>query len=125
MNPAGALLSSTGEAALSADSLVLQASGMPATSPCSYFQGTSAISPAPFGDGRRCTGGSVVRLASKANAGGASQYPAGSEQAIHVRGQIPAAGGLRAYQLWYRNAADFCGPSTFNVTNGLAVVWVP
>jgi hypothetical protein len=27
------------------------------------------------------------------------------------------------YQLWYRNAAAFCTPSTFNLTNGLDVTW--
>ncbi len=26
---------------------------------------------------------------------------------------------------WYRNAAAFCTPSTFNLTNGLSITWVP
>jgi hypothetical protein len=42
-----------------------------------------------------------------------------------VRGQIPLVGGVRAYQLWYRNAADFCTSATFNVTNAVRAVWVP
>jgi len=27
--------------------------------------------------------------------------------------------------VWYRNAAAFCTNSTFNLTNGLNVVWQP
>jgi hypothetical protein len=36
-----------------------------------------------------------------------------------------ASPGLRTYQLWYRNAAVFCTTSTFNLTNGIEVSWVP
>jgi hypothetical protein len=41
-----------------------------------------------------------------------------------VTGAI-AAPGDRYYQVWYRNAAAFCGPDTFNLTNGLRVTWTP
>ena len=36
-----------------------------------------------------------------------------------------AAPGLRTYQVWYRNAAAFCTPSTFNLTNGWETTWMP
>jgi hypothetical protein len=42
-----------------------------------------------------------------------------------VRGLIPLAGGTREYQCWYRNAAAFCTASTFNLTNGLEILWQP
>lgn len=42
-----------------------------------------------------------------------------------MRGMVPAAGAVRYYQGWYRNAAAFCTASTFNLTNGLRVQWIP
>jgi hypothetical protein len=33
------------------------------------------------------------------------------------------AAGTRTYQCWYRNAAAFCTPSTFNLTNGVLITW--
>jgi hypothetical protein len=41
-----------------------------------------------------------------------------------VRGAVPA-GATRHYQVWYRNSAAFCGPSTFNLSNGLSISWTP
>jgi len=92
-----------------------------------YFQGTSQTSGGAgsvFGDGLRCAGGSIVRLKSKLNAGGSSAYPTGSDQPISLRGS-DHAGDVRTYQCWYRNAAAFCTPSTFNLTNGIQAVWTP
>jgi hypothetical protein len=36
-----------------------------------------------------------------------------------------AVGDVRTYQCWYRNAAVFCTASTFNLTNGGQVTWIP
>jgi len=131
VNPAGAVLGAMGVASITADTLQLQGSGMPATSNVLYFQGTTAIN-APFGDGRRCAGGQVLRLGQKTNAGGASAYPVGADAPISVRAatavppQPIPAGGTRFYQAWYRNAALFCiATATFNLSNGLAVTWQP
>jgi hypothetical protein len=125
VNLLGAVLTSTGEAAVSADSLVLHADGMPTTSSCLYFQGSTVVAPGVFGDGLRCTGGTVVRLGSKTNVNGASQYPTTGNLSISVKGSVGSAGGQRAYQVWYRNATSFCTPATFNLMNGLRVLWVP
>jgi hypothetical protein len=35
------------------------------------------------------------------------------------------APGTRYYQTWYRNAAVFCTVSTFNLTNGFQISWLP
>ena len=43
---------------------------------------------------------------------------------ISVKGLITAPGS-RTYQIWYRNAAAFCNPETFNLSNGLQVTWGP
>lgn len=125
LNPSGALLGSTGNAAKLADTLTLRGSGMPPNTTCLYFQGNVLNAPAPpFGDGLRCATGSVVRLGVKFNSpSGASQYPDVGDTSIFVRGALPFAAGKRIYQGWYRNAAGFCTSATFNLTNGLEVDW--
>ncbi|MCY2961533.1 MAG: hypothetical protein NTY35_15325 [Planctomycetota bacterium] len=121
INPAGGNLATTGAASISADTLSLNGSGMPSSSAL-YFQGTSQIS-AAFGDGLRCAGGTVIRLGTKQNSvGGTSSYPVAGDLSVSVRGAC-AVGDVRTYQCWYRNAAAFCTPSTFNLTNGVAVTW--
>jgi hypothetical protein len=126
LNANGANLAGSGNASISSDSFVLSGSGMPDSSAL-YFQGTAQINGGlgtAFGDGLRCAGGSVIRLGTKTNAGGASQYPTGADPTIAVKG-MNAAGDVRMYQVWYRNAAAFCTASTFNLTNGLQVTWSP
>jgi hypothetical protein len=34
------------------------------------------------------------------------------------------AGGVRYYQLWYRNVPGLCGTFS-NLSNGVSVVWIP
>jgi hypothetical protein len=88
-----------------------------------YFQGT-AQSATHFGDGLRCAAGSIIRIGTKTNTAGASSYPGLGEAPVSVRGAVPA-GAVRHYQVWYRNAAAFCTPSPFNLTNGISVTWTP
>jgi hypothetical protein len=130
LNNSGAELAATGIAMVSADALALNGSGMPPNVSVLYFQGTSQTSGGTgvaFGDGLRCASGTIVRLATRTNDGtGASSYGAPlGDTPVSVRGQLPAGGGTRQYQAWYRNAAAFCTPSTFNLTNGLEIVWAP
>ena len=122
INANGANLNGAGNASISADSLVLTGSGMP-NSNALYFQGTTQIA-AAFGDGLRCAGGTIIRLGTKLNAAGVSSYPAAGDLSVSVRGNVVAP-GVRNYQAWYRNAAAFCTPSTFNLTNGYSVTWTP
>jgi hypothetical protein len=120
----GGLLAATGTASVSTDTVVLQGSGMPNASAL-YFQGTTQLSlgqGTAFGDGLRCVGGTIVRLGTKTNAAGASQYPAAGDPSVSVKGGV-AAGDVRHYQVWYRNAATFCTTSTFNLTNGFSITW--
>jgi len=95
-NPAGAHLGSTGASSLQADSLVLRGSGIPNTS-CLYIQGLTQQSGGAgiaFGDGLRCVGGSILRLGTKPNLGGASEYPGPGDPSISVRGLVGAPGGV-------------------------------
>jgi Tol biopolymer transport system component len=120
---AGTLIAS-GSASLGADTLVLSGSGM-ANGSALYFQGTARQDGGlgtVFGDGLRCAGGTIVRLGTKANASGASQYPGSGDPAISVRGAV-ASPGSRDYQVWYRNVAAFCQPESFNTTNGWEIAW--
>jgi hypothetical protein len=119
----GGKLVATGTAWISSDSVVLQATHLPLAAPALFFQGTTAISPA-FGDGVRCVGGTITRLGAKTATAGACSYPTAGDPAVSVKGQV-VGGGVRRYQVWYRNAAAFCTSSTFNLTNGLSVLWQP
>jgi len=124
----GAKLFATGTPRVSGDSVVLQATNMPTGASCLFFQGTTKFSDGyggPFGDGLRCASGIVIRLVTKTNVSGTASYPGTGEPHVSVRGLIGPLGGARYYQAWYRNAASFCLPSTFNLTNGYHIVWSP
>ncbi|MFO1009139.1 MAG: immunoglobulin domain-containing protein [Planctomycetota bacterium] len=124
VNATGATLRATG--ATNPDDVVLQGSGMPNTASAIYLKGDADNGAGVvFGDGVRCVDGSLIRLRTKQNAGGASQFPEVGEPSVSVRGQTPSGSGLTGYyQVYYRNsAAAFCPPATFNVTNGLRIDW--
>jgi hypothetical protein len=129
-NPEGALLGATGwtgaDPDTGTDSVTLHGSGMPATSTAIYLKG-DGLDPAgaPFGDGVLCVSGSLIRLRTKINVGGASMFPEPGDPSLSVRGATPPGSGLVArYQVYYRNAAAaFCPPATFNVSNGVELEW--
>ncbi len=126
----GAQLQASGTPSVSADTLRLDASSLPATAPGLYIQGTTLIAAgagAVFGDGLRCVGGNVVRLAVRTSSGGASHFGSGdgSGVLVSVKGAVPPVGGIRHYQLWFRDAAPFCTSSAFNLSNALSVQWMP
>ncbi len=130
LNPAGANLRATGLPSAQFCTLQLQGSGMPPAATVLYFQGTAIQSGGngiAFGDGLRCASGTVLRLGIVTNVNGASTFPAPGGTRISLLGQIPAAGGVtRYYQGWYRDQnPNFCTASRFNLTNGLAVQWLP
>ncbi|MFO1010152.1 MAG: hypothetical protein U1F29_08835 [Planctomycetota bacterium] len=123
VNAAGANLAISGQS--NPDTAVLSGSGMPATVSCIYLQG-DALTDVAFGDGVRCAGGTLLRLRTKANVGGASAFPDSADTvSLSVRGGVvPGSGTTRYYQTYYRNsAALFCPPQTFNVTNGIVITW--
>jgi hypothetical protein len=126
-NPNGARLEASGLPSRVADSLVLRGSGMPSAATVLYFQGTVQSNGAAFGDGLRCANGFVARLGYRVNVNGASQLPSSGSAPLHTVGQIPTSGAAtRYYQGWYRDASvSFCTVNRFNLTNGVAVVWVP
>jgi hypothetical protein len=87
-----------------------------------YFQGENAVNGGQgsyFGDGLRCAGGGVIRLEVQFSSGGNSH----STVSIVTKGGV-VAGQTKHYQLWYRDPNTPCG-STFNLTNGYEITWIP
>jgi hypothetical protein len=126
----GGRLVGTGNASTTTDTLVLQVTGIPPTGAAStFFQGSllsNGGAGTVFGDGLRCTTGSTFRLGSPPSSAGSASVGFGTGTAlVSVSGAIPANGGTRFYQISYRNAASFCTSATFNMSNGLIVVWTP
>lgn len=120
-------LEAVGAASVGNDSLLLYLHGVP-PGPVAYFQGTlrenGGLGTA-FGDGLFCAGGNNVRLKSNFAIGPLQAIPAAGHPPISTQGQVPAAGGTRTYQAWYRDLGSFCTGATFNWTNGIEIAWVP
>jgi hypothetical protein len=127
----GALLTIAGTASVSADTVRLDATGLPTTTPPAlFFQGTlrQAVGVGSlFADGLLCAGGTILRLKGRTASGGAVSIGFGipGDPAISVRGMVPPAGGTRTYQVWHRNNQVFCTPERFNLSNGVELVWAP
>lgn len=125
----GARLSATGNAGVSAgtDTLVLTASNI--GGPGLFFQGDAQAAGGAgfaFGDGLLCLGGAIIRLGVVFPTGTSAMYPGGlTPNPIHIGGAPIAAGDVRHYQCWYRDAFTFCVPQTFNLTQGLSVTFGP
>lgn len=120
----GGRLRASGRPSLAVDTLELAGSQLNAGGAL-YFQGTSSTSGGAgvsFGDGLRCTGGTNARLAIVASSSGASSYPQAGDAPVAVQGGVSQP-GVRVYQVWFRDAAAFCTPSAFNMTNAVEIVW--
>ena len=127
----GSLLGGSGTPSLSADTLLLSVTGERATAFSLFLQGDVEIAPAIYGDGLRCTSGSMKRLYSKNASGGAVAAPTGADPSVSARsaalGDTIPATATRVYQVLYRDPdPSFCPTptgSTFNASNGLRVTW--
>jgi len=124
----GRLLGYSGNTSLnpsiSSDRLVLHVMRAPPSTPVLFFQGTIQVpAGAMFGDGLRCVGGNQRRIALKQACNGQVGLPEPGDLPISIAGGVIP--GIYYYQAWYRNAAAFCMPATFNLTNGVQVNWTP
>jgi hypothetical protein len=127
---AGARLSGSGGA--QPDTLVLTAQGLLPSAPTLFLQGDALLSNgAPFGDGIRCIGGHLLRLAVKSAVSGATSYPQAGDLSISARaaalGYPISSPASRFYQAYYRDPAPgFCpapAGATWNITSALRIVW--
>jgi hypothetical protein len=88
-----------------------------------FFQGSAQVSAVVAGDGIRCTGGTLIRLGvASASGSGDATHPGAGDGPISVH-TLLQPGERRFYQAYYRDPADFCTTATFNMTNGLSVLW--
>ncbi len=118
----GWLLKTAGTASVSIDTAQIQVGNVPPGAPCLFFQGTTQSAGSPFGDGLLCASGTITRLAVAFAVGVTATCPSG----VGTLGGVPASGGMRTYQAWYRDSSSsFCSASTFNLSNGLALYWAP
>lgn len=123
----GALLSGSGTTSVTTDDLVLSATSMTSGTPSLFFRGPNQIN-VTFGDGLRCVGNPTYRMAIViANGAGTANYGPGIV-ANSLPGGPPGSitvGSTWNFQVWYRDSANYCTPSTFNLTNGLTVAYSP
>jgi hypothetical protein len=124
----GGTLAPSGFASIVCDTLNLTGTGMPAFSTTVYIQGTAQVTPVVFGDGLRCIGNTLTRLAVVPNVGGSSHVPAAGTPPISQLGGITTP-GTYFYQTYYRDPdLTFCPAppgNSFNITNAVKAVWVP
>lgn len=131
----GALLSASGIAYLSMDSLVLTTSGENPAAASIVVQGNASIaSGAVFGQGARCGGGMLKRLYLKTASAGAITAPdfAAGDPTVSARsatlGDPIQPGESRWYFVYYRDSIVLggCPPtSSFNSTQTGHVAWWP
>lgn len=125
---AGARLTWSGEPSTTQDTLQLFVAGLPGGTTALFFQGTAMNGTlgSVTGDGVRCVSAPATRLAMRtASVTGGALFPAVGDASISVAGAVPASGTTLVYQVWYRNSAAHCGPSTTNLSNALVVAWTP
>jgi hypothetical protein len=121
---AGAHLAAHGVPSIAADTLTLTASNIPG--PALFIQSTGlAGAPISFGDGQLCAAVGIIRLGVVFNTPNSATYPGGlTPGPISIVG-FNNMGDTRHYQGWYRDAAVYCTTGTFNLTQGLTLVWQP
>lgn len=121
---AGALLTATGTASIGTDSVTLTCTDL--TGPGLFFDATGVSgSPIPFGGGLLCATIGIVRLGVGFPTGNSTSIPGGTTPVpVHVAGGITHP-GTHYVQCWYRDAVPFCTPATYNLSNGLQVLWAP
>ena len=128
---AGAQLGSSGAPRLQMDTLVFVSTGEPGASLTIFLQGSVLIGPIQFGDGLRCTAGTLKRLYIKHAVGGVAIAPRPGDLTVSARsaslGDPLQPGQKRFYLAFYRDPSlTFCAApagGTFNASNGRQIEW--
>ncbi|MFM7282810.1 MAG: plastocyanin/azurin family copper-binding protein [Planctomycetia bacterium] len=124
-NSGGGKLQANGSAAQ--DAFTLTATGINANALSIFLQGDNLLaSPVVFGDGLRCFGGALKRIAVKNAAGSTVFYPGINEPTVRTKanslGDSIQSGSVRHYLVYYRDpSTSFCPSATFNATQGLTI----
>jgi formylglycine-generating enzyme required for sulfatase activity len=128
----GAVLSASGVAALTGDTLQFSTSGERPTATSIVLQAlTSNTTGIAFGQGVRCVSNNLLRLYVKNAVGGSITAPIGTDLSVSARaaalGDSISPGQSRTYAVYYRDPVVLGGcmsGSTFNITQSGSVVWV-
>jgi hypothetical protein len=129
----GAVITASGAAYLSGDTLVFTATGEKPTALSIFSQGSTLLTNGvTFGMGVRCASTNLKRLYTKSAVGGAASAPSGSDLSVHARsaalGDTITPGSSRYYYVYYRDPSVLGGcpsSSTFNTTQTGRVSWSP
>jgi hypothetical protein len=126
----GALLTTSGIALLSHDTLRFTAQGEKPNALSTLIQGLVQTLPVAFGQGSRCVAVGLKRLYTQTASNGVVTVPSVADPSVHVRseaqGDTISAGATRYYYMYYRDQVVLggCSPSaTFNATQGVGVTW--
>ena len=122
----GASLRGLGNAYLSADEFELQVVGVPGTKPGLILRGAAQLNGGlgnPVGDGLLCTGSQTARSQVQVTSLGGTTF---SDFRGAPFGMSSYGPGVQVnYQFWYRDSANTCSGSGFNLSNAWEVVWLP
>ena len=114
-------MSMGGSTSAFANDLVLQSADLPNGQPGIFYYGPNQIAQA-FGNGTRCVGGTVVRLA-PVSASATGQVSQALDNSVAPNAGLIVAGSSWNFQFWYRDPAG--GGSFFNLTDGLSIPFCP
>jgi len=112
-------ISGSGDPSIGQHDLQLRAAPVPPT-PGLFFFGPNRIQ-VPFGDGYRCVGGQVFRLAPQVAQNGVLQADLLGAASTHAAHFTP--GSEWNFQAWYRDPQ--AGQSGFNLSDGYSVTFLP
>ncbi len=123
-NPAGARLSASGLASISADSLRLQVDGVPPGLQTIMWSAHNQAPAASFGMGFDCLTNNESRLSTGYSTEQGFQVPQPGEGPVHTLGYYGTLPGrYRYYQARYSLGGG--GSCTWNTSNAVSVLWIP
>ncbi len=120
----------SGSSSVANDTLKLYVQSVPSTATCLLFVGLSPMggsltTPQHMGDGLLCIASPTKRIAARPAVGGWVTFGGIGDSPLSIDSLVYASGGVRYYQVWYRDPAPHCTSKTTNLTNGLRVIWTP
>jgi hypothetical protein len=122
----GAKLTASGEAAITGDSFLLFAEGIPGKKPGLILRGANQLNGGlgnPVGDGLLCVGGQSARSQVQVTSAGTTAFTDFNGSPF---GQSSYGVGVPTnYQFWYRDTGNTCSGSGFNFSNAWTTTWLP
>jgi len=122
----GAAFFGGGVASISHELLFFSVGPMPAGVAATLVQGSALLgggSGVSFGDGKRCAGGTIVRLLTRNTGNGGFTVPEQGGPGLAALGHLQTP-GERTYQVFYRDAAGPCGTG-WNSSTAVRLDWGP